>query len=117
MALEFVAEIIGTPLMEAIRRRRPGPRTLAAIRWLQEMAEPPSGLELRSSDGSAYSGVALLERSEVVLLLAVRHPPGRQPERPPVVTPPPRQHDRPLYHQHLDPDSPHWDRDGDPFLR
>jgi hypothetical protein len=64
----------------------------------------------------------VIERSELVMMLAVRHPPGAvvERERSPIITPPPRpQPQRTLYETFtdLDPDDPSWDRDVNPYRR
>lgn len=48
------------------------------LRWLRRAAEPPEGLELRSIDGTTFTGVALFERSVVIAMLAVRHVPEHE---------------------------------------
>ena len=71
-------------------------------------------IELRTADGSSYTGLVMVERNAPVIMIAVRQLPGPTPERPAVLTPPPVQ--RPLYgHDRLDPDAPHWDRDSGPY--
>ena len=87
------------------------------VEWLRETARPPDGVELRSRDGTTYTGVVVVERSELVLMIAVAHPPGgsAEPERRPFPGPPQRSPS--LVHYGLDPDDPRWDRDGDPFRR
>jgi len=72
---------------------------------LREAARPPRGVELRSDDGSLFTGI--------VLMLAVRMGERRpEPDRRPLVTPPPEPRSpyfggqRPL---HLDPDDARWD--------
>ena len=112
MAVQFLAELIGTPLVEALRERRPrlAKKAEQALGWLRDVAEPPAGIELRSEDGSTYTGLVILERSKPVLMLAVRHLPSPASARPPIITPPPIQ--RPLYNPgYPDPEDPVWDRD------
>jgi hypothetical protein len=46
--------------------------------WLRRAAEPPRGLELRSTDGISYTGIALFERNVVIAMLAVRHVPEHE---------------------------------------
>jgi hypothetical protein len=116
VALELAAEAIGSAVVEAIRRRRPALARKAehAIEWLREVAEPPRGIELRSADGSTYTGFVIIDRNKPILMLAARHPPGPAAERAPLVTPPPIQ--RPVYgHDRLDPEDPIWDRDVGPY--
>ena len=73
------------------------PRARQAIEWVRDAAEPPAGIELRSPDGSTYTGFAVVDHSRVVVLLAVRHEPDRAAVKPPVITPPPS----PVYHRPL----------------
>ena len=117
---QLVAELLGEALLKTIRshKSRISERSRQMIDWLREVAEPPDGVELKSKDGSSYTGFVVVERNELVMMLAVRHPPGHTPPappRPPSVTPP--QRERPLYQGMLDPDDPQWDRDGDPYRR
>jgi hypothetical protein len=115
VAIELVAELIGAPLLEALRRRRPrlAARAESAVEWLRDAAEPPHGVKLVAEDGSVYTGLVIIERNAPVVMLAVRHPAIRV-ERPPIVTPPPAQ--QRLYgHDRLDPDDPIWDRDMSPY--
>ena len=117
---QLVAELLGEALLDSIRehRRRLSDRSRWIIDWLREVARPPDGVALKSADGSSYTGFVVVERNELVMMLAIRHPPGSAPPaspRPPIVTPPPR-HWSP-YQARLDPDDPCWDRDGDPYHR
>jgi hypothetical protein len=117
VALELAADAIGAAAIEALRRRRPSlvRKAELALEWLRESAEPPRGVELRSEDGSVYTGFLIIERNKPVFMLAVRHPAAPAP-RPPVITPAPVQ--RPLYgHDRLDPEAPYWDRDSTPYGR
>ncbi len=76
----LVAELIAAPVFDRLHHHSPilANKVRATVRWLGEIAEPPSGLELASEDGSTYSGLVLIERSRPVLMLAVRHPPERR---------------------------------------
>jgi len=56
------------------------PTANLAVEWLRETAQPPPGLELRSTDGSLFTGVAAFERNKLVFMLAVR---SGAPTRPP----------------------------------
>jgi len=116
VALEVAAETIGAAMIDALRRRRPAlaRQAEAALEWLREVAEPPRGIELRSADGSVYTGFVIIERNKPVLMLAVRHLPGPVIERAPVITPAPH---RSPYPHSLDPDVPFWDRDSMPYGR
>jgi hypothetical protein len=62
------------------------PTANLAVEWLRDAAQPPPGLELSSSDGSLYSGLALIERNKLVLVLAVKS--GVAPNRPAAFQPP-----------------------------
>ena len=116
--MALVAELIGEALLDAIDQSRAAvaAKAKAALGWLREKAEPPDGVELRSQDGSMFSGIALFERNRVVLMLAVRHP-NITVERQATVDPPPRQQPFAVQTSLVDPDSSVWDRDGDPFRR
>jgi len=37
---------------------------------LREMARPPAGVELRTADGLQYSGVAVFEKNQIVIMIA-----------------------------------------------
>ena len=112
---ELVADLLGGALALAVQRHRERISMAASnVReWLEDVARPPDGVELKSNDGSTYSGVFLVERNELVVMLAVRHPPGAAsppPVRPSVVTSPPRDESLP-FRGIPDPDDPIWDRD------
>ena len=91
-------------------------RLQRALDWVREHSEPPDGVELRAADGSVYTGVAIIERNDIVILWAVRHPATiiERPAPPAPRSPMQRSLGMPSY---PDPDSPYWDRDGDPFRR
>ena len=118
MAFDLVAEAVGLPLLDRLRRHRSRltPHVERAAKWLRDVTEPPIGLEVRSEDGSTYTGVLVVERNRPVVVLAVRHPGALVPLRAPVVPPPPVE--RPAYGRgYLDPDAPYWDRDSVPYGR
>ena len=48
------------------------PSTEEMLEWLREAAEPPTGVEIRSSDGSLFTGIALFERNRIVVMFAVK---------------------------------------------
>lgn len=79
----LITELIGAAF-EAIERKHlnSSERARAAWRWLLQVAEAPPDLELVASDGSTYSGFVFFDRSRVVLLFALRHPPHTRPPRP-----------------------------------
>ena len=67
------------------------------VGWIRDSARPPPGIVVRTVDGTVYTGLALLERNNVIVLLAVgeRSPgnaqqpsPPRYAERPPDPEPP-----------------------------
>lgn len=114
---ELVADLLGEAMLVALHRHRA--RLSATVEeiheWLEDVARPPDGVKLISSDGSSYTGLVIVERNELVMMLAVRHPAGPLPSAPArtaVVTPPPREQPRP-YRGYPDPDDPIWDRDPD----
>jgi hypothetical protein len=74
---QLIAELIGEAFIDAIQRsrHRTVERARAVWQWLREVGEPPDGVELVAPDGARYTGVAVLERSRVVLIFAVRHAP------------------------------------------
>ena len=61
------------------------PATDRFIDWVRDSSEPYNGLELRSPDGALYTGLAMLERSRVVLMLAIRV--GQAPSSTPLPNP------------------------------
>ena len=118
---DFVGDLFGDAVDAVTPRKWEGWAAMKAlaVEWLRDAARPPSGVELKTNDGSTYSGVVLVERNELRLMIAVRHPPGpvshpRPPQSPPPA--PPRGAGSPLA-GYPDPDDPIWDRDGDPFRR
>jgi len=92
LALELVAEIIGAPLFDLLKRKRPrlSRHAATAVSWLRDRCEPPDGVELRSHDGSSYTGLVVVERNELVMMIAVKHPASFEAQRSPVITPAPR---------------------------
>ena len=79
--------------------------------WLVETITPPDQVVLTDRDGKKYSGLLLLERGRVVAMIAVET--SKPAQRAAQVT---------GYHRYgpttdIDPESPLWDRDGDPFRR
>ncbi len=130
--LELILEIFGEGLIAAIGRRQSQiSRHLdLACEWLREAARPPSGVRLVSDDGSLWSGVCLVERSELVWALMHRHVTcgGRGPTTPsPRSAPPVRSYPGPyvaptdeefaMSKYQVDPDDPLWNRDVDPYRR
>ena len=82
--------------------------------WVVEVITPPDDLELTDREGRRYSGLLLLEKGRVVAMIAVEV--GQRDHRPMTAT----AYQRPREHDPVvdpAPDSPFWDRDGDPFRR
>lgn len=107
MAVSVVEDLIGEALLEALDRNRDllSEQARAAGRWLREQAEPPDGVELRTRDGNVYTGLVVVERNEVMLMLAIKHPTVMTERRPAPspYQPPPYQPERPpetSYQQH-----------------
>jgi len=100
----MMAEALGDGLLESLEKKRPQLAT-AVIGWVRDFAEPPAGVELRSNDGSTYTGLVIVERSRPILMLAVRQAPGAQPL--PIVTPPPT-HQRLYRRPHIE-EEDNWD--------
>jgi len=89
----LIVDLIADALLEAIDRslQHSTFRAIAALIWLQQVAEAPPGLLLVAPDGvTKYTGVVVIERSRAVFLIALRHSPD---EHQPSQTP--DQHDHP----------------------
>lgn len=117
MADAGVGEALGDALLELVQQStsRAAPHVRSAVAWLREHAQPPQGTRLISPDGGAYTGVAVVDRNNVVVLIAARSEgfsPSPSP-RPPMVTAP-RQPQR-FFEPDPDPGDG-WPPD-DPFLR
>lgn len=121
MAIDIVAELFAEAVDSVVRREWPwwtaGKSRI--VDWLRDTARPPGGVELRTDDGSTYTGFVVVERNELKLMFAVRQPAGPLPP-----TPAPRRDATSSMARHgssllgyPDPDDPRWDRDGDPFRR
>ncbi len=52
-----------------------------AVEWLRENAKPPPGVKLVSTDRRLYSGVAFVDRNDVVVLVAARQQGARSVQR------------------------------------
>jgi hypothetical protein len=88
-----VDDALGDALLDLVQQAasEASPKVKQAVAWLREHAEPPEGVKLQSPDGTLYSGVAILDRNNVIVLLAARHPTTAiTPHRDPVPIPPPR---------------------------
>ena len=92
---------------------RASPAIGEAADHLREAARPPRGVELRSDDGSLFTGIVVVDKNRPVLMLAVRMGERRpEPDRRPLVTPPPDPRSPYFGGQrslHLDPDDARWD--------
>ena len=117
MADGLVEELLGEALFTALRDLRHAIRAASdeAVAWLRTAAQPPPNLRLVSDDGSTFTGMVLVERSDVVVMLAARHTPAFTPraERQPSRVARPGM----SLAQRLDPDDPRWDADVNPFHR
>jgi hypothetical protein len=73
----LIAELIGEALIDAVARSstRSAEHVRNVWRWLREVAAAPPGVELVAPDGSTYTGIVIVERSQAVILFALRHPP------------------------------------------
>ena len=75
--MEFVGGILAEAFIKAIERCRhhsvDGAET--TWRWLQQIAEAPPGLILVAPDGAKFTGLVIVDRSRVVMLVAIRHQP------------------------------------------
>jgi hypothetical protein len=114
----FVVDILADGVLESMRGRdlSGGGSAASCADWLRHVASPPPGVALVSPDGALFTGVALLERSRPVVLIAIRHraEAGDRGERPstysshrPFGSPP----------GYFDPDAEYWHPDGDPYHR
>lgn len=114
-------EIFALAVLDALVAVAQGvaPALGAAAHRVREAARPPRGVELRSDDGSLFTGLVVVDRNVPVLLLAARVGERREAPRPPLVTP--AAEPRPPYFGgqrplHFDPeDDPRWGPD--PFAR
>jgi hypothetical protein len=119
LALQVAADLIGDALLDAVRRghERIGAFADLLLEWLREVARPPRGIDLRSDDGTTFTGIVLVERSRVIVMLAARHTSCGCGESAPVTSLGSAQR-LPLSSRYgVDPNAPGWDRDGDPFRR
>ncbi|MCA9619288.1 MAG: hypothetical protein KC731_09700 [Myxococcales bacterium] len=118
MAEQLVEDLLGEGLLDAVRKLRRAMGTVSdeGLAWLREVAHPPPGVRLVSADGATFTGVVLVERSDVVVMLAARHTPGIPV--PPSAPPASPAAGRGLtLAERLDPDDPIWDRDINPYHR
>ena len=73
LAVEILGEAIESALARIARRRS------HAIQWFREVTRPPPGLLLHAPDGSAYTGLILVDSNKAVVVLALRRLPHDQP--------------------------------------
>ena len=120
MAIDLVGELFGEAVRTVARQgwERWPVAKMWVLDWLRDAAQPPAGVELRTTDGSTYTGAALFEANQLKVFVAIRHPSGTiSPSHIPrhrAATPTVRGAS-PLGFP--DPDDPRWDRDGAPFRR
>ena len=50
---------------------RISPHAERALDWLRVAAQPPPGVELRATDGTLFTGLALFERNKIIVMIAV----------------------------------------------
>lgn len=81
-----VAELLGDAILDIVAegRDRAAPHAEAALRWLREAAHPPPGVALHASDGAIYTGIVLVDRGRVVVMLAFRDDRSRETDRSPI---------------------------------
>ena len=74
MADPSVTDGIGDALLDLVRQAATdAPRHIErAVEWLRENAHPPEGVRLISPDGTLFTGVAIIDRNDVVVLVAAR---------------------------------------------
>lgn len=87
MAQEAVAEAVSDAVLDLLRQAiADAPSHVErAIEWLRDNAQPEAGVKLVSPDGSLYTGVAVIDRNDVVVLVAARQPGLLQAPRPAAV--------------------------------
>jgi hypothetical protein len=83
-----MSQLVGDALFELVEQLviESSPRWTKAVEWLREHAVPPQGLRLTSPDGTAYSGLLVVQDNDVVVILAARHP-GPVPHHAPIQVP------------------------------
>jgi len=113
VAESLVAELVADALLDVLDRcgEAVGEQAEQGLEWLKRQAEPPAGVVLHASDGSAYTGLVAVERNQVVLMLAVKHPSLGSRTAP--YTPERRIAPQPSYYEH------HglWGPEEDPYRR
>ncbi|WP_437763398.1 hypothetical protein WMF27_41185 [Sorangium sp. So ce281] len=110
-----MSELIGEALLELIRQGLPQrvPTAAELLDWLREAATPPTGVELFSADGAAFTGIVIVDRNRPVFVLAARQAPAPRVYMGPSISPGPPRHDSPYGQRSLfnEDDEPYW-RDG-----
>ena len=115
-----VSDALTGALLVAIDRifSRLRPATHQVIDWMRDTCEPPAGLQVHAPDGALYSGLALLERSRVIVLLAIKvgHDPHVNERHSPSRFDHPAHYDSPPAHSQLF-DDPGDGWPADPYLQ
>lgn len=83
---------VGEALVELLLQTLPRAplRTQEILGWVADIAEPPPGVWLETEDGSAYTGIVVVQGNRPRLMLALRAEPPRRrsaPEAPPYLRP------------------------------
>ncbi|WP_437778941.1 hypothetical protein [Sorangium sp. So ce1097] len=73
-----MSELIGEALLELLRHGLPRrvPQAAEMLDWLREAATPPPGVELFSADGTAFTGLLIVDRNRPIFMLAARQGPA-----------------------------------------
>ncbi len=92
---QLIAELLGESFIRAVERNhgQTVERLRRLWRWLCDVAEPPSATRLSVLGGSVHTGIAIVERNRVVVLIGVRH--GRGASQ--------REYPEAQFHMHDDP--------------
>ena len=117
MAPGAVDDALGEALLELVQQAacEASPKVRQAVAWLRDQAQPPEGVKLQTPDGALYSGVAIVDRNAVVVLLAAKNPSGTAPpERDPIPMPSP--HPRRFFEPEPGYDDPGDGWPPDPYL-
>jgi len=89
---ELIVSLLGEAIISEVQRSQY--RTVERLRslwqWLTDVGEPPPGMRLASPDGTTHTGLVIVDRNRVVVLIALRHRGANQPAT----------HGSPLYQEH-----------------
>ena len=90
---------------------------MEAFEWLREAAVPPEGVRLHVVDGAAYTGLVIVDRNRVVLMLAARSDGGGTVTAPEKKTPNLDQYIRPTTSSRslFEHEAPPWHEDHDGY--